>query len=147
MARIERGGLEALTRIHKMVALAWAAAAVGLLVRALGAARAGTSFGPSGVPLFFGIAAAGAAGTILLGAVYGGFSAYGFFRERRAALKWALTPAALAAGWAALFGGFPALAAAGFLALQIAFLVAAGACGVALARARHAASGEGLGDR
>jgi len=147
VARIEGRGRETLTGIHKMVALAWAAAAVGLLVRGLGAARAGVSFGPSEGPLFFCIAAACAAGTIVLGAVYGAFTAYGFFRDRRVALKWVFTLAALAAGWGALFGGFPARAAAGFLALQIAFLVVAGACGVALERDRHAPSVECGGER
>jgi len=142
MRRIAGKGIDAVTLVHKLVAVVWVVGALGVLVLAVPVthyAASDSSVTWARIVGFQDVASASSVAMLLVGLVYGVWTTWGFLRNRLVILKWVLFLAATG------FGG-PSISAARshsatgvivLTALELVVLVAAGAVGVYLERSRH----------
>jgi hypothetical protein len=124
--RLGTGAIDALTVVHKLVALAWAIAVILPLTG-------------QNAPAYGRIALVAAGATLAIGLVYSVFSDYGFFRNRWMVAKWALF---LVAGGALLSRAYVPAPVVGVIQL-LAFASSAGLGGY-LERSRHAKGAEAV---
>jgi hypothetical protein len=143
MKRLQGRSVDAVTLVHKLVAVAWAVGAIGSLAVAvaLGAGSASAAPAWGTVAALQTLASSMSVLMLLVGIAYSVFTAYGFFRDRLVVVKWLLFFVATG------FGG-PAISAAGshsvtmlaaFTGVEVGALLCAGVLGVVLERRRHAA--------
>lgn len=135
--RIGTRAIDALTIVHKLTAVLWFAATVGLLISALQAGDLPGLFHPPLDYPFRLIAAGAALVTLLVGIAYGILTDYGFLANPVVAGKWALTVAVVFGGFVAVGGFVSARTAVLFLAGKLAAFIALTIAGVRLEVERH----------
>jgi hypothetical protein len=140
--RIEGKGIDIVTRVHALIAVAWIVSAVVVLVLAVQvvlAPSADVGAAWARITVFEDIASASSVAMLLAGLVYGFATTWGFFRNRLVIANWVLFIAATA------FGG-PSIsvtrthstaAVIALTAAEIVLLAAAAGVGVTLRRARR----------
>lgn len=128
---------DALTIVHKLTAVAWVVATIGILVPITSSVGFLEPFAPKKVTAFEIAAIAAAITTVAVGVVYGVWTTYGFVRNSWVGAKWALTLSAALAGAAVIRGGISAGMALACTVAQLVAFACAIAIGVFLERRRH----------